>query len=123
MPSPRSRCEPIDEPVTVTSMRLVLACALLLISANVPAEVYKWKDENGVIHYGDKPLSPNAKPVTLPQLQILNSLNKKSPSSSFKGGPAPYGGAGPHVEITEPAPDATLRADGKFSVQVDIRPA
>jgi hypothetical protein len=44
-----------------------LLIALLLILASNPTfsqEIYKWEDENGVIHYGDQPAHPSATPMT-----------------------------------------------------------
>ena len=36
-------------------MRAVIALSMLLACAVASAQVYKWKDKNGVWHYGDKP--------------------------------------------------------------------
>jgi hypothetical protein len=44
-----------------------LLIALLLVLASNPTfsqEIYKWEDENGVIHYGDRPAHPSATPLT-----------------------------------------------------------
>jgi len=41
---------------------LTSACALLVLSGPAAAQVYKWTDENGKVHYGDKP--QGAKAVT-----------------------------------------------------------
>lgn len=41
---------------------LTSACALLALSGPAAAQVYKWTDENGKVHYGDKP--QGAKAVT-----------------------------------------------------------
>jgi hypothetical protein len=41
---------------------LTIACALLAVSWPAAAQVYKWTDENGKVHYGDKP--PGAKAAT-----------------------------------------------------------
>jgi len=34
---------------------IVVLCALLLCAAASAAEVYKWKDKDGRVHYGDQP--------------------------------------------------------------------
>jgi hypothetical protein len=99
-------------------MRALLAVLSLVIAADAAAEVYKWKDEHGVTHYGDKPQSANARPVELPGLQYYGALpGKKAPAARNFKGPAPYGGSGPKIEITQPVPDSTLPA-GKFTVMV-----
>ncbi|MCW8935994.1 MAG: DUF4124 domain-containing protein [Gammaproteobacteria bacterium] len=36
---------------------IAIIFALLLNSATVYAEIYKWVDEQGKVHYGDKPIS------------------------------------------------------------------
>jgi hypothetical protein len=35
--------------------RVVLFSALLIVSFGVYAEIHKWVDEDGRIHYGDRP--------------------------------------------------------------------
>ena len=42
--------------LTITLLTL-LPCAVLA------QEIYKWEDEKGVIHYGEKPQSPKATPL------------------------------------------------------------
>jgi hypothetical protein len=39
---------------------LTVACALLAVSWPAVAQVYKWTDENGKVHYGDKPQGAKA---------------------------------------------------------------
>lgn len=38
---------------------------LVVLTAPVQAGVYKWVDENGRVHYGDKPISQNADEVRI----------------------------------------------------------
>ena len=38
---------------------------LVMMSLSVQAEVYKWVDEQGRVHYGDKPTSENANEVKI----------------------------------------------------------
>jgi len=56
----------------VPVMRLVFPICLALVAAAASAQqVYKWKDANGVTHYGDKPAANNdAELADLPALQI-----------------------------------------------------
>lgn len=37
---------------------MLLATSLLLVHGTTQAEVFKWKDKHGVVHYGDKPPEP-----------------------------------------------------------------
>ncbi len=45
-----------------TRRHLTVMVALLLIIGNASAGVYRWVDEQGQVHYGDKP-PPGAEPV------------------------------------------------------------
>jgi len=36
---------------------IVIICALLISPLTVYAEIYKWVDEQGKVHYGDKPVN------------------------------------------------------------------
>ena len=47
-------------------MRPIIVLSMLLACAVASAgEVYKWKDKDGRIHYGDKPKSGQAEPITV----------------------------------------------------------
>jgi len=43
--------------------KLLLISAFILLSTSVNAKIYKWVDENGSIHFSDKPYSQDAKEV------------------------------------------------------------
>ncbi len=45
-------------------MQIVLCSALYLVVASASAEIYKWVDEDGKVHYGDKPVE-NASEVSV----------------------------------------------------------
>jgi Domain of unknown function (DUF4124) len=45
---------------------LTVACALLAVSSPAVAQVYKWTDENGKVHYGDKPQGAKAATTIAP---------------------------------------------------------
>ena len=98
---------------------LGFACCCLVASA----DVYRWVDKDGVVHYSDKPLSPDAKPTALPPLQTYKSgttppgFNDSTPAAS-----AAPAAAGP-ISITSPADQDTIRdAEGKFNVSVAANP-
>jgi hypothetical protein len=108
-----------------TSTALLLAC---LSSAAAAADVYRWVDDKGVVHYSDKPLAPNDRPASLPQLQTYNHGGTPPGFQPAPAAPAAGAGAAPAAAsrsnahafaITSPAPDETIRdADGKFTVTV-----
>ncbi|MEO0997978.1 MAG: DUF4124 domain-containing protein [Pseudomonadota bacterium] len=46
-------------------MRLLPIALILFTSVAIASEVYTWRDENGVLHYGDKPLADDARRVVI----------------------------------------------------------
>ncbi|MBA4284339.1 MAG: hypothetical protein C0434_02250 [Xanthomonadaceae bacterium] len=107
------------------SMRALLAFALLLNLLPADAEVYRWVDENKVVHYGDKPPKEGVRPVELPPLQTYSPAAAAVPSAAASGGsdgaaappPPPKGG----IRIVSPAPDDTIRdASAGIGMTVDV---
>ena len=45
--------------------KLLFIIVLILLSTSVHAKIYKWVDENGSIHFSDKPYSQEAKEVNV----------------------------------------------------------
>ena len=39
--------------MTLNGKKLVALAALLYAAASVPQDVFKWTDENGLVHYGE----------------------------------------------------------------------
>ena len=103
-------------------MRIALTLFLLLpllASAAEKAEVYKWVDEKGVIHYTDKPPNDNAQPAKLPPLQTYKGGTTPNLSKFDKG---PQGGKATGaalVEVVTPAQDETFRS-GERTVPVAV---
>ena len=84
-----------------------LACSLALA-----ATVYKWVDENGVVHYSDQP-HPNAQKV---QLKAAQTYKDSSPASAFAPAAAPGTKAGSSVLGTPlPAPLSPSRRHARHS--------
>lgn len=44
---------------------IVALCALLVCAGAAAGDVYKWKDKDGRVHYGDKPKAEPAQPVEI----------------------------------------------------------
>ncbi|MDB5987544.1 MAG: hypothetical protein JWR16_2597 [Nevskia sp.] len=93
-----------------------LALLSLLLTTVAQAEVFRWTDKDGVVHYADKPLVPEARPAALPTLQTYQA-----------GSPPPLIGAQPAaagISISAPAAETTIRdADGKLTIEVAATPA
>ena len=51
--------------------RLLTLAALVLLATAVHAKIYKWVDENGSIHFSDKPYSQDAKEVKVKRTGIV----------------------------------------------------
>lgn len=72
---------------------LVIACLAVPLQFIYAQDIYKWEDEKGVIHYGDKP-APGAKPFdratvpfSTPEGQSGTSVTEEPGSSSPRRGP------------------------------------
>ncbi len=68
----------------------VTLLSLLLLASPLRAEIYKWADNNGTIHFSDKPRA-GAEKVTLPPTQTFSPEKKPDIAT-----PAP--------EVTQPVP-------------------
>lgn len=92
-----------------------LALLSLLFATLAHADVYRWTDKDGVVHYADKPLVPEAKPAALPTLQTYQA---GSPPPLIAPPPVAAG-----IRISAPAADETIRnADGKLTIEVAAAP-
>jgi hypothetical protein len=104
-------------------MRTLLLPLLLLIAA-VPAraDVYRWVDAEGHVHYGDKAPAPGAKPVELPPLQFISGASPAAPAGTAKTPAAAPAAESVALNIVSPTPDQTLRGtDRKLAVSVAMQ--
>lgn len=100
-------------------MRVLICLLCLGLSAPVAAEIYRYVDANGVVHYTDKPPRKDAQPIELPPLQ-----------SSGEGVMPQLSAPPPKVErpvfrlsVTSPSPDETFRdPSGVVNFSVSILP-
>jgi len=110
-------------------MRKLLPLLCLLLSLPLSAEIYKWVDEQGNVHYGDNPAGADAKPMgklpglstyAPPQLPELDGTKDDATAAQ------PPGDAHPGykvLKIVSPEPEATVRsAPGEVSVFVALDP-
>ena len=66
---------------------LVILVFFLLVTHNVNAKIYKWVDENGTVHFSDKPYSEDAEEVNVKRTGIRitgNDASAKSPPEQKK---------------------------------------
>lgn len=104
-------------------MRHLIGTLLLLGCFTAQAQVYKWVDENGVVHYTDKPPSSSAKPAKLPALQTFKG--DVPALDRFEKPADPAASKATKLRITSPATDETFRneSEGQISVSVVVTPA
>ncbi len=108
--------------------RTIFVFAVLFCAGAAYAQAYKWTDENGVVHYSDRP-RPGAEEVALPQSEVRR--RSAAPSASRRADPESENEAvepeGPFsyqsFEVANPAPEETLwNIEGLLSVSLDLRP-
>ena len=110
-------------------MRKLALLIVLALPLPLAAQVYKYTDEKGQVHYTDKPPTKGAKPANLPPLHTYKPLEASGASEA--GGPAtaepakPAAAAGGfEVRIVSPVADQTNRdASGTLQVSVAVSPA
>jgi hypothetical protein len=78
---------------------LVLMLALLLVAGSAGAEIYKWVDENGTVHFSQSPPPQRPEAVEVIPEQPAAPLVEGGPERPTPGGPPPT-----------PAPPAARRA-------------
>lgn len=108
-------------------MRKLFFLIALFLSLPLAAQVYKYTDEKGVIHYTDKPPSKNAKPANLPQLHTYEALPPATTATGDSTSPAPADQpkAGRYeLKISSPAPDTTFQdSTSEVTVSVNVLPS
>ena len=113
--------------------RTLLVPALLLCAAAASAQVYKWVDEDGVIHYSDQPVA-GAELVTLPKRSNGNTVaaprqrattpRATAEAADTSASPAPEPFTYSAISFTAPAAEETLwNIGGVLSVSLALQPA
>ncbi len=100
-------------------LRILMLCVLLVTRA-AAAEIYRWVDENGTVHFGDQP-PPGAEKVELPS----PSTYTPPPLPAIKPRPEPTVEAPAYsaVRILQPQDQATIRDNaGNFEVSFATEP-
>ncbi len=102
---------------------------LLLAFPLSAAEIYKWVDEKGNVHYGDAPGGAGAKPLTrLPGLSTyrppaLPKLEERKSAAPSAAEPSQASAGYRMVKVVSPEPQATIRsAPGEVPVFVALDP-
>ncbi|MDM4771803.1 DUF4124 domain-containing protein [Solimonas sp. SE-A11] len=114
-------------------MRKLALLIALVLPLPLAAQVYKYTDEKGVVHYTDKAPAKGAKPANLPPLHTYAPVS--APEGSEAGGSTPAGAkpkakaesaavAGDfELRIVSPVQNQTARdASGTLAVSVEVSP-
>ena len=108
-------------------MRWICLALLLIFSMSAAAtELWRWVDENGVIHYSDRP-HPGAERIELQQVQSFTpperparDARREDSSQSRDEAGAAYTG----LRIVSPGEEETLwNIGGEMSVELALQPA
>jgi hypothetical protein len=99
------------------SARLLLL--LFTSAAWADATLYRWVDEQGVVHYSDTP-QPGAEKVHIAAAQTFPA----QPGAASQSSPSPPGAASQaqSCAITQPAPEQAFYAPESVAVEVDVTP-
>ena len=107
-------------------MRRWLLIVCLLGTQVLAQQAYRWTDENGQVHYSDRP-APGATEVRLPGAQGYSAAPPppRTPATPAEEPPAEDSGPAYTVfNVVQPAQQATLWNIGTtLTVQVDVQPA
>lgn len=95
---------------------------LLTVAGTVRAEVYRWVDADGHVHYGDKAPTPGARPAELPPLQFISSGLPAGGATATTPAAAVPVAESVALNIVSPTPDQTLRgSDRRLAVAVAMQ--
>ena len=100
----------------------------LLAASGALAAAYKWTDENGVVHYSDRP-RPGAEQIDLPEANTVRTrpVQRQQAASPDGGEDAEEDDTGPFryesLEVAAPAPEETLwNIEGVLNVSLALSP-
>jgi len=107
--------------------RLCIGLVLVLATSVALAQAYRWVDENGVIHYSDRP-QPGAEEVVLETAPAV-SIPPRRPATASRAAPGQeeQSDLAPGYEslaVASPAAEETLwNIGGVLNVSLDLQPA
>lgn len=95
----------------------------LLAASAVLAQAFRWVDEDGVVHYSDRP-QPGAEEIVLPRANTTSVRRISPPEPSDQDGTEPEAPFRyEDLEIVSPAADETLwNIEGVLSVSLALSP-
>lgn len=109
-------------------LRIVIAALALLVTAGASAQIYKWIDEDGVVHYSDQ-AHPGAEIVLLPDSNRADPLNTPRPvtgtsRNSETGDQQTSRFSYESLTVSSPQSEQTLwNIGGTLEVSLNLQPA
>jgi Domain of unknown function (DUF4124) len=108
-------------------MRLFILISVLMAAGTVMAQAYRWVDEDGVVHYSDRP-QEGAELVILPtHTQVTRRSQpapapRTQPAGDQQAAPTPF--KYESISVASPAPEETLwNIAGVLNVSLDLQPS
>ncbi len=107
--------------------RLIFVLLAVLVGGAVMAQAYRWVDEDGVVHYSDRPRE-GAEQIVLPKPNTVTVPRRPAPSQAS----APVEAEAPaeepfrytSLEIVAPVAEETLwNIEGVLNVSLNVQPA
>ncbi|MCE3045019.1 DUF4124 domain-containing protein [Legionella sp. 16cNR16C] len=106
---------------------LLCSSLIFLTTSAVHADIYKWTDSNGNVHFSDKP-HPGAEKIDLPEAQTFGPANNQpadtesQPVTDEKENEEEEESYS-YLAVTQPQNEATIRNNqGYIPIIVDIKP-
>ena len=111
-------------------MRTIIGIFAILAASAVMAQAYRWVDENGVVHFSDRPVD-GAERIVLPSDSIRPRSQAQTQSFAAEATATPAAEEEPpevfkydSIEIVAPAPEETLwNIEGVLNVSMRVVPA
>ena len=112
------------------AMRTILALVALLAAGAAIAQAYRWVDENGVVHFSDRPVE-GAELIQLPAESTRPRTRPAPVAAARTATPAEQPATEPpavfryeSIEVGAPAPEETLwNIEGVLNVAIRVVPA
>ncbi len=107
--------------------RLIFVLLAVLVGGAVMAQAYRWVDEDGVVHYSDRPRE-GAEQIVLPKPNTVSVPRRPQPSQASapveEEPPAEEPFRYASLEIAAPAAEETLwNIEGVLNVSLNVQPA
>lgn len=107
-------------------MKLFAALLLTCLALPAMAATYRWVDENGLVHYSDKPRE-DAREITVPTAQTYTAGARRPAQPAAGARARDNGSAAPvyqSLRVVRPGPQESFRnIGGELSVSLSLTPA